>query len=75
MALSPPQYDVAKQHFIKLLTSFPDHSKVPDGLYKLGKLYHLMGDTDKARVTLQKVVKDHPKQQAARLAKDLLTKL
>lgn len=75
MALVPAKFDVAKEHFIRLLTQFPDHSKVSDGLFKLGKLYHLKGEPDKARVTLQKVVKDYPGKPAAKLAQELLGKL
>lgn len=75
MALVPAQYDVAKEHFIRLLTQFPEHSKVSDGMFKLGKLYHLKGEQEKARVTLQKVVKDYPGKPAAKLAQELLSKL
>lgn len=75
MVLDPPNYDVAKKHFITLLRDFKDHQKVPDALYKLGKLYHAQGEKAKARVTLEKVIADYPTRQAASHAKKLLAKL
>ncbi|MCG8671793.1 MAG: tol-pal system protein YbgF [Pseudomonadales bacterium] len=75
MVLDPPQLDVAKKHFITLLRDFKEHQKVPDALYKLGKLYSTQGEKDKARVTLEKVIADFPTRQAASHAKKLLAKL
>lgn len=75
MVLDPPNYDVAKKHFITLLRDFKDHQKVPDALYKLGKLYNAQGEKAKARVTLEKVIADYPTRQAASHAKKLLSKL
>ncbi len=74
MAITPPQYDVAKEHFVKLLSKYKGHSKEPDGLYKLGKLFYLTGAKDRARVMLQKVIQEHPGTPAARFSRDLLTK-
>ena len=75
MAITPPDYETAKKHLITLLKDYKDHQKVPDALYKLGMLYKLQGEKAKARVTLEKVVADHPTRQAAKLAKQLLTEL
>ena len=75
MVLDPPQLDTAKKHFVTLLRDFKEHQKVPDALYKLGKLYSAQGEKDKARVTLEKVIADFPTRQAASHAKKLLAKL
>lgn len=75
MLIDPPDYDKAKSHLITLLKDHKDHQKFPDALLKLGKLYSLMGDKDKARITLQKVVADYPKREASNHARKLLKKL
>ncbi|PIE41919.1 MAG: tol-pal system protein YbgF [Gammaproteobacteria bacterium] len=75
MVLTPPNYDVAKKHFVTLLRDHKNHQKIPDALYKLGKLYYSQGEKAKARVTLEKVISDYPTRQAASHAKKLLAKL
>ena len=75
MAVTPPDYETAKRYFVSLLRDYSDHQKVPDALYKLGQLYNAQGETAKAKVTLEKVVADYPSRQAAKLAKQLLSRL
>lgn len=75
MALKPPKMDVAKTHFISLLGNHPDHVKVPDAMYKLGKLFASQGENSKAKSTLNELIKKHPDKPAANLAKDLLKTL
>lgn len=75
MAVKPPKMDVAKTHFISLLGNHPDHVKVPDAMYKLGKLFASQGENAKAKSTLNELIKKHPEKPAANLAKDLLKTL
>lgn len=75
MAVTPPDYETAKRYFVSLLRDYSDHQKVPDALYKLGQLYNSQGETAKAKVTLEKVIADYPSRQAAKLAKQLLSRL
>lgn len=75
MALKPPKLDVAKTHFISLLGNHPDHVKVPDAMYKLGKLFASQGEKAKAKSALNELIKKHPDKPAANLAKDLLKTL
>lgn len=75
MALTPPQLDTAKSHFVRLLSQFPQHAKVPDALFKLGSLYQQEGEPERAKVTLQKLVSEHPNHASARLARDALSRL
>ena len=75
MVLTPPKMDVAKGHFISLIASYPDHVKVPDAMYKLGKLFALQGEADKAKSTLNALIKKYPNKSAAKLGRDLLKTL
>ena len=72
LASTPSDLDSAKTHFVRLLTQYPSHGKVPDGMYKLGTVFNKAGDKAKARVTLKRVIKDFPGSQAAKLAKSYL---
>lgn len=58
--------------FSRLLSDFSKHSKVPDAKYKLGTVYHQLGQNDKARKLLQEVAGSDS--NAARLAADYLKK-
>lgn len=71
MVTDPVNLDEAKRHFINLLANYSDHVKVPDAMYKLGKLYASKGETSKAKSTLNELIKRYPDKSAAKLAKDL----
>ena len=60
----------SRQWFVQLLGDYPDHRKVPDGKFKLGKVYHLLGDGEKAQSLLNEVAASNS--DAARLAKAYL---
>lgn len=75
MVLTPPDMGAAKRHFINLIASYPDHVKVPDAMYKLGKLFALQGEADKAKSTLNALIKKYPNKSAAKLGRDLLKTL
>lgn len=72
MVVNPPDLNRAKRHFITLIGNYPDHVKVPDAMYKLGKLFASQGEKAKAKATLQELIKKYPDKSAANLAKDLL---
>ncbi len=72
LANTPADLDSAKTHFVRLLTQYPGHGKVPDGMYKLGTVFDKAGDKAKASVTLKRVIKDFSGSQAAKLAKSYL---
>ena len=46
------QLPQARDWFAKLLQDFPESNKVPDATFKLGKVYHLMGDKKRAKPLL-----------------------
>lgn len=46
------QLPQARDWFAKLLQDFPQSNKVPDAKFKLGKVYHLMGDKKRAKPLL-----------------------
>lgn len=75
MVNDPADYDKAKAHFQQLLKNHSDHAKVPDALYKLGKLSALKGDRDRAKIYFDRVIKEFPDAQASVLAKDYLKRL
>lgn len=62
----------AAKWFEQLLRDFPEHSKVPDAQFKLGKVYHMQGDNTAAQTLLEKVASTST--SAAQLAKDYLSK-
>lgn len=75
MVNDPAEYDKAQAHFQQLLKHHAEHAKVPDALYKLGKLSALKGDKDRAKVYFDRVIQEFPDAQATVLAKDYLKRL
>lgn len=64
------ELEQSRQWFTQLLADFPEHPKLADTQFKLGKVYHLLGDNDQARVMLEKAAQ--AKGNAAALARDYL---
>lgn len=64
------QLPQARDWFAKLLQDFPESNKVPDAKFKLGKVYHLMGDKKHAKPLLDEAAAGVG--DAARLAKQYL---
>ncbi|RYY76373.1 MAG: tetratricopeptide repeat protein [Gammaproteobacteria bacterium] len=64
------QLPQARDWFSKLLQDFPESTKVPDAKFKLGKVYHLMGDKKRAKPLLEDAAKGLG--DSARLAKQYL---
>jgi len=64
------QLPQARDWFAKLLQDFPESNKVPDAKFKLGKVYHLMGDKKRAKPLLDDAATGLG--DSARLAKQYL---
>lgn len=65
------QLPQARDWFAKLLQDFPESNKVPDAKFKLGKVYHLMGDKKRAKPLLDDAAAGLG--DSARLAKQYLS--
>ena len=72
LVLDPPDPEMARQNFKLLLDQYPSNPKVPDALYKLGRVQHLKGNRERAKAYLDRVIKEYPDHPAARLAQDFL---
>ncbi len=68
--LEKKEYEEARQWFSRVLGEHPDHNKVPDTQYKLGVVYHMLGDLATAKNLLEKV--SQSESNAARLASSYL---
>lgn len=51
--LAKSDYEQAKQRFLIVSGQHPKHDKAPDARFKLGKVYHLLGDSANAKPYLQ----------------------
>jgi tol-pal system protein YbgF len=65
----------SRQAFIAMGTNYPDSSRLPDAMLKLGYVYEALDEKDKARQVLQKLVQTYPRTQAANLAQNRLQSL
>lgn len=66
VAKSDPE--LARQSFAQVVSLYPDHNKAPDAMYKLGVVYHNLGDITTALSFLERVQNEHPSSPAAGLA-------
>lgn len=69
------EYPSAIAAFQKVATDWPESSKVPDALVKIGFTQSALGKNGEARVTLQDVIRRFPGTEAATLAADRLKRL
>lgn len=60
----------AEAQFLTVVEKFPANRKVSDATFKLGKVYHMQGKNDQARVMLERAAAGTD--SAARLAQDYL---
>jgi tol-pal system protein YbgF len=60
----------AREWFSRLLQDFPDDRKVPDAKFKLGRVHHLEGDSERAKALLEEVASGTS--DASRLARQYL---
>jgi tol-pal system protein YbgF len=68
-------YNAAKDAFIALGLNDPQSARLPDALLRLGYIYRDLGDLNRARDVLQKLVQVYPSTQAASLAEQQLQSL
>lgn len=67
--------ELARQAFMQVITLYGDHAKVPDALYKLGVVYHRLGENNRALQYLDRVTAEHPAHAAASLAQSYAAEL
>ena len=67
-----PDFERARQALSQVISYYPDHSKVPDAAYALGKVYDALGDCQRARELLEQVVERYEGKSAAKLAENYL---
>ena len=72
--VDPQDLESSRQSFVLLLDEYPDNSKAPDAMYKLGKVYFLKGNREKAREYMDRVISDYgsSNSSAVKLAQDFV---
>ena len=75
LQLATDNLELARQAFVQVTTLHPEHAKVPDALYKLGVVYHRLGEVDRALGYLDRLTDDFPTSAAASLAKSYAAEL
>ena len=68
LQLALEELELARQAFVQVITLHPEHAKVPDALYKLGVVYHRLGDTGTALTYLDRLTGEFQGSAAASLA-------
>jgi tol-pal system protein YbgF len=72
LVLDPPDPELARQSFKILLDQYPADPKVPDALYKLGRVQFIKGNRQRSREYLDEVIREYPSHAAAQLARQFL---
>lgn len=70
--LAEQKLEPAQAAFQRVLQMFPQHRKAADASYKLGVIYHQMGDQIKADEMFKDTISRYPESSAANLARDYL---
>ena len=70
-----PAPEKAMAEFRKVVEDYPGHSQVPSALYKLATLQAETGDTERAKVTLNRIIMQYEGSSEARYAKSMLEQL
>lgn len=68
LAQPEPALEKARQSFAQVVNQYPTNAKISDAMYKLGVVYHRLGDKTKALEYLNRVQSQYPGTQAAKLA-------
>jgi tol-pal system protein YbgF len=58
--------------FDKVISDYPQGSRVPDAYYKRGVMYTRLNQNDKARESFELAIKNFPDSEASRMAKQML---
>ena len=72
LVLDPPDPELARQNFKLLLNQYPFDPKVPDALYKLGRVQFIKGNRQRSKEYLGEVIREYPSHAAAQLARQFL---
>ncbi len=72
LVLDPPDPELARQNFKLLLNQYPSDPKVPDALYKLGRVQFIKGNRQRSKEYLDEVIRGYPSHAAAQLARQFL---
>jgi tol-pal system protein YbgF len=72
LVLDPPDPELARQNFKLLLDQYPADPKVPDALYKLGRVQLIKGNRQRSKEYLDEVIREYPSHAAAQLARQFL---
>lgn len=72
LVVEPPDPELARQNFKLLLDQYPADAKVPDALYKLGRVQFIKGNRQRSREYLDEVIREYPSHAAAQLARQFL---
>ena len=72
LVITPPDPELARQNFKLLLDQYPADAKVPDALYKLGRVQVIKGNRQRSREYVDEVIREYPSHAAAQLARQFL---
>lgn len=72
LVLDLPDPELARQNFKLLLDQYPADPKVPDALYKLGRVQFIKGNRQRSKQYLDEVIREYPSHAAAQLARQFL---
>jgi len=72
LVIDPPDPELARQSFKMLLDQYPADPKVPDALYKLGRVQFIKGNRQRSQEYLDEVIREYPSHAAAQLARQFL---
>ena len=72
LVITPSDPELARQNFKLLLDQYPADAKVPDALYKLGRVQFIKGNRQRSREYLDEVIREYPSHAAAQLARQFL---
>lgn len=73
--MGAPKRDLAISNLKAVIENYPDSAKVSAAMYKLAVLEYESGDQTRAKVTLNKLLKQYPGSSEAGLAKSMLDQL
>jgi len=75
LALPEPALEKSRQSFSQVVNKYPTNPKISDAMYKLGVVYHRLGDRAKAMEYLTRVQSQYPGTAAAKLAQSYAAEL
>lgn len=69
------QYDRAVNAYSQVFQKYPAEDKVPYSLFRLGEVFAKMGLIEEAKLSLSKLINDHPKHKLAKFAQAKIKEL